>query len=218
MYDFRPNLIIGFHGCDDEVKQKLINSSSSIQISQKPYDWLGHGMYFWENNQDRAMEWAVVKEKRGEIKTPSVVGAVLQLGYCCDLLDSRYVRLLKDYYALMVDSYKAMGQNLPENKDLKGDSHKDKILRVLDCRVIEYMHNEIYEHYKDDLLLKGFSDLKIFESTRCVFTEGGPAYAGAGIFEKSHIQICIRNPDCIKGFFNPRKSTPFSKWVEGKGS
>ena len=52
MYDFRPNLIIGFHGCDDEVKQKLINSSSSIQISQKPYDWLGHGMYFWENNHD----------------------------------------------------------------------------------------------------------------------------------------------------------------------
>jgi hypothetical protein len=46
MYDSRPNLIIGFHGCDDSVKQKLINSYDSIQISQKPYDWLGHGMYF----------------------------------------------------------------------------------------------------------------------------------------------------------------------------
>jgi len=210
MYDFRPNLVIGFHGCEDAVKQKLINSSSSIQISQKPYDWLGHGMYFWENNQDRAMEWATEKQKRGEIKTP----AVLQLGYCCDLLDSRYVQLLKNYYGLMADYYNAMGQDLPENKDLKNDYYKDKILRVLDCRVIEYMHNEIYEQYKEDISVKGFSDLKIFESTRCVFTEGGPAYAGAGIFEKSHIQICIRNPDCIKGFFNPRKSTPFSKWVE----
>jgi len=114
----------------------------------------------------------------------------------------------------MADYYNAMGQDLPENKDLKNDYYKDKILRVLDCRVIEYMHNEIYEQYKEDISVKGFSDLKIFESTRCVFTEGGPAYAGAGIFEKSHIQICIRNPDCIKGFFNPRKSTPFSKWVE----
>jgi hypothetical protein len=136
MYDLRPNLIIGFHGCDDEVKQKLINSFSSIQISQKPYDWLGHVMYFWENNQDRAMEWATEKEKRGEIKSPSVIGAVLQLGYCCDLLDSRYVRLLKEYYALMVDSYKAMGQDLPENKDLKSDSHQinsvnPKILQIL---------------------------------------------------------------------------------------
>ncbi len=78
------------------------------------------------------------------------------------------------------------------------------------------MHNEIYEQYKEDIAFKGFSDLKIFESTRCVFTEGGPAYTGAGIFEKSHIQLCIRNPDCVKGFFNPGKSTPFKKWVEKK--
>ena len=55
MYDIRPNLIIGFHGCDEAVKQKLINSSDSIQISQKPYDWIGHGMYFWKNNHNRAI-------------------------------------------------------------------------------------------------------------------------------------------------------------------
>jgi hypothetical protein len=216
MCDSRPNLIIGFHGCEEAVKQKLINSSNSIQISNKPYDWLGHGMYFWENNHDRAMEWATEKQKRGEIDAPTVVGAVLQLGYCCDLLDSRYVKVLKNYYGLMADFYKAVGKDLPENKNLAHDIHRDKILRVLDCTVIEYMHNEIYEQYKEDIQLKGFSDLKTFESTRCVFTEGGPAYAGAGIFEKSHIQVCIRNPDCIKGFFNPRKSTPFNKWVEGK--
>jgi hypothetical protein len=173
-------------------------------------------MYFWENNYDRAMEWAAEKKKRGEIETPAVVGAVLQLGYCCDLLDSRYVRVLKEYYGLMVDSYDAIGKDLPKNKNLSHDVHKDKILRVLDCTAIEYMHAGIYRQYKDDIKSKGFSDLKIFESTRCVFTEGGPVYEGAGIFEKSHIQICIRNPDCIKGFFNPRKSTPFEKWVDVK--
>jgi hypothetical protein len=216
MYDSRPNLIIGFHGCDETVKQKLINSSSSIQKSKKPYDWLGHGMYFWENNHDRAMEWATEKKKRGEIATPAVVGAILQLGYCCDLLDSRYVQLLKEYYNLMADAYKIVGRELPQNKNLSHDVHKDRILRVLDCTVIEYMHDEIYDRYKQDIFNKGFSDLKIFESTRCVFTEGGPIYKGAGIFEKSHIQICIRNPDCIKGFFNPRKSTSFNSWVERK--
>ena len=214
MYDSRPNLLIGFHGCEEAVKQKLIHSSNSFQISRKPYDWLGHGMYFWENNEDRAMEWALEKQKRGEIDEPAVVGAVLQLGYCFDLLDSRYVNLLKNSYELMANSYKAVAKELPQNKSLRNDVYNDKILRILDCTVIEYMHSQIYEQYKEDINLKGFSDLKIFESTRCVFTEGGPAYEGAGIFEKSHIQICIRNPDCIKGFFNPRKSTPFGKWVE----
>jgi hypothetical protein len=214
MYDLRPNLIVGFHGCDESVKGTLIQSTSSIEISQKPYDWLGHGMYFWENNQDRAMEWAHDKKKRGEIKKPAVIGAVLQLGYCCDLLDKRYIQLLNAYYKSMAASYEALGLDLPKNKDLPNDTHKDKILRVLDCTVIEYMHGEIYKKYLEEVAAQGHSDIKIFESTRGVFTEGGPAFAGAGIFEKSHIQICVRNPDCIKGFFNPRRSTPFEKWVK----
>jgi len=26
--------------------------------SQEAYDWLGHGMYFWDNNERRAFQWA----------------------------------------------------------------------------------------------------------------------------------------------------------------
>jgi hypothetical protein len=33
--------------------------------------------------------------------------------------------------------------------------------------------------------------------------EGDPIYPGAGVYEKSHIQTCFRNPNCIKGFFLP---------------
>jgi len=61
---------------------------------------------------------------------------------------------------------------------------------------------------------KGFSEIKPFDSTRGVFTEGGPAFEGAGLFEKSHIQICIRNLNCIKGFFLPREETDFIKWLQ----
>jgi hypothetical protein len=216
MYDSRPNLIIGFHGCEEEVKNKLINSANTIQLSEKPYDWLGHGMYFWENNYDRALQWAKDKKKRGEIKVPAVVGAVLHLNYCCDFLDSRYIQLLKFHYRLMASRYHALGEELPENKDLAHDIHKDKILRVLDCTTIEYMHAGIYKQYQAEIAAKGFSEIKLFDSTRGVFTEGGPAFTGAGIFEKSHIQICIRNPDCIQGFFNPRKGFDFMKWLDRK--
>lgn len=30
-------------------------------------------------------------------------------------------------------------------------------------------------------------------------------YPGAALKEKTHIQLCIVNPNCIKGFFSPRK-------------
>lgn len=217
MYDVKPNLIFGFHGCDESVRDRLLNQPDDIVMSKEKYDWLGHGMYFWENNYERALQWAEDKKRHGRIKSPAVIGATLFLGYCCDFLDSTYIKTLKSYFDLMVETYAAVNQILPENKDLRHDRHKDKILRELDCAVIEFMHSEISLKTQFDIKTKGFSTNKIFDSTRGVFTEGGPVYAGAGIYEKSHIQICIRNPNCIKGFFLPRKEVVFPKWLETSG-
>ena len=107
----------------------------------------------------------------------------------------------------------AVGKKLPVNRDLPRDQHKDKILRELDCAVIEYMHKTILRTSQIEIQTIGFSDSKIFDSARGVFTEGGPVFAGAGILEKSHIQVCIRNPNCIKGFFLPRKETKFPEYL-----
>jgi hypothetical protein len=211
MYDNRSNLIIGFHGCDRVAAAALINNPDTIKFSKEPHDWLGHGMYFWENNQERARQWAVERQvrKKKDVAEAAVIGAVIQLGYCCDLLDSRFTGLLKNCYPLMEESYNKRGKQLPVNKDLSIDPHKNKLLRILDCTVIEFMHSHIEEQHNRDKREKGFSELKIFDSARGVFTEGGPIYEGAEIFEKTHIQICIRNSNCIKGFFLPRREIEF---------
>lgn len=56
---------------------------------------------------------------------------------------------------------------------------------------------------------RGFSTAYPFDSVRGAFTEGGPAFEGAGLHAKTHIQLCIRNMNCIHGFFLPRKETAF---------
>lgn len=43
-----------------------------------------------------------------------------------------------------------------------------------------------------------------YDSVRGVFLEGGELYPDAGFREKNHIQICVRNNNCIKGFFIPK--------------
>jgi len=43
------------------------------------------------------------------------------------------------------------------------------------------------------------------DSVHGIFNEGEELYPNAGFREKDHIQICVRNPNCIKGFFLPRK-------------
>jgi hypothetical protein len=214
MYDVKPNLVIGFHGCERAIRDQLLNKPNEIIYSRQPYDWLGHGMYFWENNYTRALQWAGDKMKRGAIKVPAVIGAVLHLGYCCDFLDAKYIQRLKEDYMIMKEAYMTTGKEMPENQDLPHDKHKDKILRELDCAVIEFMHSTEVPSNSHE---KNFMRNKAFDSTRGVFTEGGPAFEGAGLFEKSHIQICIRNPNCILGFFLPRKEIEFMPgWEKDK--
>jgi hypothetical protein len=214
MYDFRPNLVIAFHGCDIRVRDKLLNSPNDIVISQKPYDWLGHGMYFWENNYERALQWAEDKKRHGLIETPAVIGAVLYLGYCCDLTDAKFIHFLASAYSRMAEEIKSQGRELPKNRDLPHDRHKDKLMRDLDCATIEYMHKQRLLDVQKNILQKGFSEIKIFDSTRGIFTEGGPAFEGSEIQSKTHTQLCIRNFNCIQGFFLPRRETHYMPWLE----
>lgn len=209
MYDVRPGTLIGFHGCDLDTRDKLVNYPNQIEISKKPYDWLGHGLYFWENNYTRALEWAQKRAKEGTIKTPAVLGAVLQLGYCCDFLDSKFTNMIAVYYEAMAAEYDNAGIKLPVNLDAETDQNKDKLIRKLDCATIEFMHGAIEKQYNDDMHAKGYSDYKVFDSTRGAFSEGGPAFSGAHIMQKSHVQICVRNMNCIKGFFIPREEVAF---------
>ena len=209
MYNTRPGLLIGFHGCDKSRQQELLINSSEMPISEKPFDWLGHGMYFWENNAERALEWAKDKQAKGKITEAAVIGAVIDLGYCCDFMDSSFIKMISTYYKLMEIELKAFGKALPVNKNLKADEHGDKLLRELDCATIEFMHKEIRKEYNTDVAKRGYSAYKIFDSVRGVFPEGGPAYDGSGFSAKSHIQICIRNSNCIKGFFQKREELDF---------
>lgn len=209
MYNSQPNLMIGFHGCDDAIRQTLISKPNIVNKSQEIYDWLGHGFYVWENNYERALKWAEDKQSRGKIKTASVVGVIYQLDYCLDFTDSQYTQILSEYYELMKDAFLFAGKEIPENKNVPKDEHRDKVIRELDCAVIEYLHQKIEEEIAKNIAQENYSELKQFDTVRGVFTEGGPAFDGAGIQLKNHIQICIRNLNCIKGFFIPRKKVKF---------
>ena len=46
------SLVLGYHGCDAAIAKKLINGVEDQIPSEKPYDWLGHGLYFWEDSHN----------------------------------------------------------------------------------------------------------------------------------------------------------------------
>ena len=191
LYSHRSNLIVAFHGCDKSVVEKVVLCQDNLIVSSNDYDWLGSGVYFWENNEARAMKWAIEASKRSgsKIVNPAVLGAVIDLGYCMDLTDSKYLDELKEAYDALVKMLGDLHQEIPQNTG----KTSDRLLRRLDCAVIEMAH-EINEQ----------SGERAYDSVRGVFWEGKQLYPNAGFAEKNHIQICVRNPNCIKGFFIPR--------------
>lgn len=58
LYSRRSNLVIGFHGCDKSVVDAVVAGKTDLLSSTNDYDWLGNGIYFWENNEERAWQWA----------------------------------------------------------------------------------------------------------------------------------------------------------------
>ena len=49
-------LVLGYHGCDREVGERILGGGGHLQPSENDYDWLGSGIYFWEDNPRRALE------------------------------------------------------------------------------------------------------------------------------------------------------------------
>ena len=67
-------------------------------------------------------------------------------------------------------------------------------LRYLDRVVIETLHG-IHEKSK----------LAPFSCTRAFYNEGEPLYKGAGFNSQDHVQLCVRDEFCIKGYFLPKE-------------
>ena len=191
-----PGFVLGFHGCDRRIGELVISGSENLNRSNNEYDWLGSGNYFWESNPSRALEYArLIKEQpercKKRINDPFVVGAVIGLGYCLNLLEHDNLQILKTGYELVKSAAELSGTPLPENKS--ADGSPDLLLRKLDRAVIESLH----AFNKDN-------GRKEYDSVRAVFVEGAPLYPGAGFCERNHMQICVRNQDCIKGYFRVR--------------
>jgi hypothetical protein len=194
VYEFRPGLILGFHGCDRDVGEAVLSGQTRhLKASEKDFDWLGSGIYFWEGSHARAWEWARERQRMGKIKNPFVLGAVIDLRHCLDLFDSGFRNEVKRAYHVLRTTLSQNGQELPRN----AGPTPDYAARWLDCAVMNLL---LARREKNAVAESG---MEPFDSVRGPFLEGEPIYPGAGFRSQTHIQISVRNTDCIKGYFRP---------------
>lgn len=174
-------IVIGYHGCCRQFARDILLGDCQVsewEPSENAYDWLGKGIYFWEHSPQRALRWA-------QLRYPddfAVVGAIIQLGRCFDLLDEVNTNLLAKSYREFASFFQESGRALPRNTDKS---------RRLDCAVI----NDCIDRLKGQKLH--------YETVRGAFLEGEPIFDGTAISAETHIQIAVRNTEFILGVFRP---------------
>jgi len=114
---------------------------------------------------------------------PFVIGAVLEPGLCLDLTTTTGIEWVRIAYNVLLETAAASGVPMPENS-------ADGLRRNLDCAVIRRLHAIVESE-----------GMPAVDTVKGVFAEGKPVYPGAGFDEKTHIQMAVRNPNCIKGVF-----------------
>ena len=182
--------VLGYHGCDAAVAKKIVSGDEQLFVSKNEYDWLGSGQYFWEDSYSRALRWAKSEEvkKNGKVKSAAVLGAIIDLGNCLNLIDAEHLDLVSAAHTAYLEICEASGDAPAKNKG------KDLRERYLDKAVFETLHQ-----------LREQDGTRPFDTVRAFFVEGQELYATAGLRSLDHIQICVRNPRSIIGYFLPRE-------------
>lgn len=143
-YEILPGLLLGFHGTDQAIVDRVLRGHSHLEPSKNSYDWLGHGIYFWEYGPQRALDFAIQasrdgRSSQGKIQNPAVIGAVIDPGRCLNLLEASALDQVRQSYLALSESDTELPKNI---------GGIDKCKRHLDCAVIELLHQIRAEHPK----------------------------------------------------------------------
>jgi len=179
--------VIGYHGTTNDAAKKIIDEG--FQHSRETYDWLGDGIYFWQDAPRRAWEWAKNLSRRRH-KKAVVVGARIRFRtgkqegneQFIDLLDIPWERDLKKEYEQLKEEKEKEGLPIPKQSQGAHRLDREVINRLVESRRLD--------------------GIKV-PAARAAFQEGEPIYPDSDLHSRSHVQIVVRDQSII-----------LEKWIE----
>lgn len=188
MTTLMPLTVCGFHGTTSD-KAEAVQQAKDFRLSTNPWDWLGNGVYFFQDAFDRAKEWAelMVEKRAAPNIRPAVLSASIELTDCLDFLDLDAAKIVTKVHPLFEAALQNSGEKLTQKPLIVSGgiihSGEGKFgLNKYDCRLI----NWITEKYMCE---KGL----VVSSVRAAFIEGKAIHDTSHIFSKTHVQIAVRN-------------------------
>ncbi len=169
----KPIEILGYHGTSQERAAAIL--STGFRASDNDYDWLGTGVYFFQDAPLRARQWAAQQHP----SNPAVICSRICLDNCIDLFDIGWQPLLKNVYNSFVEQYQTTDRPLPKQNPERSKAHR------LDCA---------FFNYSIEFIALQTQQIK---AVRAAFVEGERLFPDSAVFELTHVQIAIRDPELI---------------------
>jgi hypothetical protein len=149
--------------------------ASGFRPSERQSDWLGFGVYFWEDSPARALMWA---EEKFPSQSVCVIDAKISLENCLNLADPEGIKKLKPFYGAYIAT---LGVEVAATlKSTASGNHQ------LDCRVINFACERLGENGDP------------IHVVRSAYEEGEPVFRGADgvpasrIHDLTHVQLAVR--------------------------
>jgi hypothetical protein len=174
LLEIQPIIVTGYHGTSEKAALQILEGD--FKVSENSWEWLGHGIYFWQDAPYRALEWATEWLGRKGYKGPmGVIAAKIDLRNFIDLLDLKAMALLGslagDFLAQLEQDGRSLRNNPPLNR--------------LDCGLFNFATNVL-----------GSQEIEV-AGYRAACVEGERITPDSPIFDKSHVQIAVIDKTAI---------------------
>lgn len=185
-----PRIVRAFHGTTLSSARAILSGNSPFRPSANAHDWLGHGIYFFEESQTLALDWAIRRVREaasaGNVEEPAVIGADLQLDDCLDLASADWGPALGLIHQKLAGTVQpqhgpvvttaAGSQLVLADKPMPGNTFA---LNFTDCAVVDAL-------VQDQRRLG-----RRITSKRSAFAYGSQLYQNSYLLSGTHVQIAV---------------------------
>jgi hypothetical protein len=195
--------VFGYHGTTLSAAKAIMADPMQFQSSTSEGDWLGQGIYFFENSFRKGTEWALRTfdkcSRLGDAEAPAVLGCEIDLSNCLDLCDPRHSEDLQSWVIANFDLASGPLQHAPRLLTVAG-----KEISVSDLPYRSPKNRALYHHphkvnVLDKVLIDAFVDAlpanKRFSTVRAPFNSGRQLFPNSYLFHNSQVQIAVRDPE-----------------------
>ena len=181
-----PAVITGYHASPAWLLELVADAGVRQLWSTRPREWFGFGVYFFAYSKAHAERWVQIGYQLNwwDGNPPGILKSDIETRNCLWLEEPSCVAEIEQAAIDLKAMCGVAGDDLPKNERRR---YGVPVERRLDCAIFELLH-----------FTRMRRGLPAYDTVVGYCASGRPLIPGTTIRLENHVQICVRNHECIK--------------------